>query len=154
MIPFHAFHPPVLQYRSPVEPLIWIVNPSSLDIDEKILAVLQILRGLRMTVMDLMLHSISKKAPCYLGEKLFFKARPLCSFSMCWMLMIIGEVDAEIEAAKDIFGMSSKDVTPELLLSIDLDALLTARLRETTPRGSFQSLLQLEVQHALQKVMI
>ncbi|KAG2066500.1 hypothetical protein BDR04DRAFT_1106572 [Suillus decipiens] len=59
MIPFHAFHLPMPQYQPPVEPLIWIVNPSSLDIDEKILGVLKILR-LHMTVMDLMLHSISR----------------------------------------------------------------------------------------------
>ncbi|KAG2074037.1 hypothetical protein BDR04DRAFT_1093738 [Suillus decipiens] len=35
MIPFHAFHLPMPQYQPPIEPLIWIVNPSSLDIDEK-----------------------------------------------------------------------------------------------------------------------
>ncbi|KAG2082930.1 hypothetical protein BD769DRAFT_1398213 [Suillus cothurnatus] len=51
------------QYQPPVEPLIWIVNPLSLNIDEKILAVLKILRELRMTAMDLMLHSISNRAP-------------------------------------------------------------------------------------------
>ncbi|KAG2072486.1 hypothetical protein BDR04DRAFT_1096444 [Suillus decipiens] len=50
------------QYQLPVEPLIWIVNPSSIDIDGKILGVLKILCGLRMTVMDLI-------------------------FSMHWMLM-------------------------------------------------------------------
>jgi hypothetical protein len=47
--------------------------------------------------------------------------------------IVTDEVDVEMEAAKDIFGMSLKDVTPKLLLSFDLDALLTARLRETTP---------------------
>ncbi|KAG2065625.1 hypothetical protein BDR04DRAFT_1108151 [Suillus decipiens] len=28
MMPFHAFHLPTPQYQPPVEPLIWIVNPS------------------------------------------------------------------------------------------------------------------------------
>ncbi|KAG2070534.1 hypothetical protein BDR04DRAFT_1099781 [Suillus decipiens] len=79
MIPFHTFHLPMPQYQPSVEPLIWIVNLSSLNIDKKILGVLKILHGLYMTVMDLMLHSISHKP--------FFKAGPLSSFSMCWMLM-------------------------------------------------------------------
>ncbi|KAG1737792.1 hypothetical protein EDB19DRAFT_1829379 [Suillus lakei] len=70
--------------------------------------------GLRMTVMDLMLRSISNKV------------------SMLPWREVTDEVDAEMEAAKDISDMSSKDVTPELLPSFDLDALLTARLRETT----------------------
>jgi hypothetical protein len=47
--------------------------------------------------------------------------------------MVIDEVDAEMEATKNIFRMSSKDVTPELLLSFDLDTSLTKPLQETTP---------------------
>ncbi|KAG2069162.1 hypothetical protein BDR04DRAFT_1102131 [Suillus decipiens] len=86
MIPFHASHLPMPQYQPPVEPLIWTVNPSSLDIDKKILGVLKILRGLRMTVMDLMLHSISHKASMLPWREAFFEAGPLSSFSMCWML--------------------------------------------------------------------
>jgi hypothetical protein len=79
--------------------------------------------------------------------------------------------------------MSSKDVTPKLLLSFDLDAFLTARLRETTlwlqrillsamqtARAAKENkkqniemvsvvciqliVLQLEVQYVLQKIMI
>jgi hypothetical protein len=72
MIPFHAFHLPMPQYQPPVEPLIWIVNPSSLNIDEKILAVLKILRKLWMTVMDLMLHSFSNKASMLPWREGFF----------------------------------------------------------------------------------
>ncbi|KAG2120167.1 hypothetical protein BD769DRAFT_1390372 [Suillus cothurnatus] len=97
--------------------------------------------------------------------------------------IVTDEVGVKMEAAKDIFGMSSKDVTPKLLLSFDLDAFLTARLRETTPwlrhillsamqtaRAAKENkkqnietisvvciqliILQLEVQHVLQKVMI
>ncbi|KAG2079259.1 hypothetical protein BDR04DRAFT_1086460, partial [Suillus decipiens] len=80
MIPFYAFHLPMPQYQPPVEPLIWIVNPSSLDIDEKILGVLKILRGLRMTVMDPMLHSISHKASMLPWREAFFRSRALIQF--------------------------------------------------------------------------
>jgi len=83
MIPFHAFHLPMPQYQPPVEPLIWIVNPLSLDIDEKILAVLKILRELRMTVMDLMLHSISNKAPMLPWREGFFSKQGPCAVSRC-----------------------------------------------------------------------
>ncbi|KAG2071997.1 hypothetical protein BDR04DRAFT_1097231, partial [Suillus decipiens] len=70
-------------------------------------------------------------------ERSFFRSRALSSFSIEQLRVILrpiaikivtDEVDAEMEAAKDIFGMSSKDITPELLLSFDLDPLLTARL--------------------------
>ncbi|KAG2078831.1 hypothetical protein BDR04DRAFT_1085782 [Suillus decipiens] len=71
MIPFHAFHLPMPQYQPPVEPLIWIVNPSSLDIDEKIL------RGLHMTVMDPMLYSISHKVSMLPWREAFFRSRAL-----------------------------------------------------------------------------
>ncbi|KAG2070071.1 hypothetical protein BDR04DRAFT_1100506, partial [Suillus decipiens] len=84
MIPFYAFHLPMPQHQPPVEPLIWIVSPSSLNIDEKILGVLKILCGLCMTVSCCTLSCT--RPPRYLGEKLFFKAGPLSSFSMCWML--------------------------------------------------------------------
>ncbi|KAG2073670.1 hypothetical protein BDR04DRAFT_1094665 [Suillus decipiens] len=136
MIPFHAFHLPMPQYQPPVD----------LDIDEKILGVLKILRGLHMTVMDPMLHSISHKASMLPWRETFFRSRALIQFLNVLdadeqaseqlrvilrpiaIKIVTDEVDAEMEAAKDIFGMSSKDITPELLLSFDLDALLTARL--------------------------
>jgi type III secretory pathway component EscS len=38
MIPFHALYPPVMMYQQP-EPLAWMINPSSLDKEGKILAV-------------------------------------------------------------------------------------------------------------------
>jgi hypothetical protein len=60
MTPFHALYPPVTMYQQP-EPLAWMINPSILDKEGKILAVLKILRGLQMTVMDLMLYSISER---------------------------------------------------------------------------------------------
>ncbi|KAG2065526.1 hypothetical protein BDR04DRAFT_1108368, partial [Suillus decipiens] len=80
MIPFHAFYPPMPQYQPPVEPVIWIVNPSSLDIDKKILGVLKILHWLRMTVMDPMLHSISHKASMLPWREAFFRSRTLIQF--------------------------------------------------------------------------
>ena len=61
------------------------------------------------------------------SEQLRISLRPLA------IAMVIDEVDAEMEAAKNIFCMSSKDVTPELLLSFDLNTLLTEPLQETTP---------------------
>ncbi|KAG2157511.1 hypothetical protein DEU56DRAFT_23555 [Suillus clintonianus] len=76
MIPFHALYPPMMQ----PEHLAWMVNPSSLDEEGKILAVLKILCGLRMTVMDLMLYSISQRPPWQLGGKVFFGARHLYNF--------------------------------------------------------------------------
>jgi hypothetical protein len=47
--------------------------------------------------------------------------------------MVVDEVDVEMDTAKHIFHMSSKDVTPELLLSFNLDTLLTEPLQDTTP---------------------
>ncbi|KAG1876569.1 hypothetical protein DFJ58DRAFT_721033 [Suillus subalutaceus] len=100
--------------------------------------------------MDLMLHSISNKASMLPWREGFFRSKALVQFfnvldadeQASEQLRVIlrpmaieivtDEVDAEMEAAKDIFGMSSKDVTPELLLSFDIGALLTVRLRETT----------------------
>jgi hypothetical protein len=92
MIPFHAFHLPMPQYQPPVEPLIWIVNPSSLDIDEKILADLKILRELRMTV--LMLHSISNKASMLPWREGFFRSRALVQF--------LNVLDADEQANKQL----------------------------------------------------
>jgi hypothetical protein len=65
------------QYQPPVEPLIWIVDPLSLDIDEKIL------RELRMTVIDLMLHSISNKASMLPWREGFFSKQGPCAVSQC-----------------------------------------------------------------------
>ncbi|KAG2072310.1 hypothetical protein BDR04DRAFT_1096954 [Suillus decipiens] len=141
MIQFHAFHLPMPQYQPPVEPLIWIVNPSSLVIDEKIL------HELRMTVMDLMLHSISNKATMLPWREGFSRSKTLVRFlnvldaeqqaneqirviiRIMAIEIVTDGVDADMRL--HIFGMLSKDVTPELL-SFDLDALLTARLQETT----------------------
>ncbi|KAG2071437.1 hypothetical protein BDR04DRAFT_1098214 [Suillus decipiens] len=114
MIPFHDFHLPMPQYEPPVEPLIWIVNPSSLDIDEKSLDFFS-KQGL---IQFLNVLDADEQA----SEQLRVILRPIA------IKIVTDEVDAEMEAAKDIFGMSSKDITPELLLSFDLDALLTARL--------------------------
>jgi hypothetical protein len=46
--------------------------------------------------------------------------------------MVIEEVDTEMEATKHLFHMSSKDVTPELLLSFNLNTFLTELLQEAT----------------------
>ena len=61
MITFHALYPPMMMYQQP-EPLAWMINPSSLDEEGKILVVLKILRGLRMTVMDL-IGTVTVDAP-------------------------------------------------------------------------------------------
>jgi hypothetical protein len=61
------------------------------------------------------------------SEQLHISLQPLAT------AIVIDEVDAEMEAAKNIFRMSSKDVTPELLLLFDLDTSLTKLLQETTP---------------------
>jgi len=61
MIPVSAYYP---QYHQPLEPLMWAVDPYSLSEDAKILAILEILRGLRMTPTDLLLHSISHAGAC------------------------------------------------------------------------------------------
>jgi hypothetical protein len=53
MIPFSAYYPQT-QYHPPPEPLMWTVDPHSLSEDAKILAILEILRGLRMTATDLL----------------------------------------------------------------------------------------------------
>ncbi|KAG2124811.1 hypothetical protein DEU56DRAFT_826637 [Suillus clintonianus] len=175
MIPFHALYPPMMQ----PEHLAWMVNPSSLDEEGKILAVLKILRGLRMTVMDLMLHSISQRPSMTTWREGFFRSNALVQFLNVLgtderasehlrvslrplaIAMVIDEVDTEMEAAKHIFHMSSKDVTPELLLSFNLDTFLTEWLscpeKEVTGeslRGSCRSLLQLEVRRVFQKVTI
>ncbi|KAG1847817.1 hypothetical protein DFJ58DRAFT_891134 [Suillus subalutaceus] len=113
-----------------------------------VLAVLKILRGLRMTVMDLMLHSISQRPSMTTWREGFVRSKALVQFlnvlgtderatsgivsvyGPLAIVMVVDEVDAEMEA---IFHMSSKDVTPELLLSFNLDTLLTEPLQETTP---------------------
>jgi hypothetical protein len=58
MIPVSAYYP---QYHQPSEPLMWAADPRGLSEDAKILAILEILRGLRMTPTDLLLQSISQK---------------------------------------------------------------------------------------------
>ncbi|KAG1847052.1 hypothetical protein F4604DRAFT_1936096 [Suillus subluteus] len=66
-----------------------------------------------------------------LSEQLRVSLRPL-AIALA-IAMVVDEVDSEMEVAKHIFHMSSKDVTPELLLSLNLDTLLTEPLQETTP---------------------
>ncbi|KAG1879143.1 hypothetical protein F4604DRAFT_1753315 [Suillus subluteus] len=70
MITFYALYPPMMQ----PEPLAWMVDPSSLDEEAKILAVLKILRGLRMSVMGLILHSISQGPSMATWKEGFFGA--------------------------------------------------------------------------------
>jgi len=101
MIPFHAFHLPIPQYQPPVEPLIWIVNPSSLNIDEKILCELQ------MTVMDLMLHSFSNKASMLPWREGFFRSRALVQF--------LNVLDADEQASKEVKAESLRGSFRSLL---------------------------------------
>ncbi|KAG1876357.1 hypothetical protein F4604DRAFT_1680524 [Suillus subluteus] len=134
-----------------------MVDPSesSLDEEAKILAVLKILRGLRMMFTDLILHLISQRPSMATWREGFVRSKVLVQFLNVLstderaseqlrvslrpfaialaIAMVVDEVDAEMEAAKHIFHMSSKDVAPELLLSFNLDTLLTEPLQETTP---------------------
>ena len=116
-----------------------------------ILAILEILRGLRMTPTDLLLHSISHKPAMMIWRKGFFRSSALAHFlnvleadeqgsihldSVIWpraIALVTREVDAEMENAKPIFCMSTKEVTPEYLLAFDIEWSLTVPLRETTP---------------------
>jgi hypothetical protein len=79
MTPFHALYPPVTMYQQP-EPLAWMINPSSLNEEGKILSVLKILCGLRMTVMDLMLYSISERPSMATWREGFFRSKALVQF--------------------------------------------------------------------------
>jgi len=79
MTPFHALYPPVMMYQQP-EPLAWMINPSSLNEEGKILSVLKILCGLRMTVMDLMLYSISERPSMATWREGFFRSKALVQF--------------------------------------------------------------------------
>jgi hypothetical protein len=49
------------------------------------------------------------------------------------LALVAREVDAEMENAKPIFRMSTKEVTPEYLLSFNIERSLTIPLQETTP---------------------
>ncbi|KAG2090766.1 uncharacterized protein F5147DRAFT_658093 [Suillus discolor] len=65
-----------------------VTDPSSLDQDEKILAILEILHGLRMTVVDLMLYSTSGS-----------KASMLCR---------LHELDHAVTVSKDVVFLAMK----------------------------------------------
>ncbi|KAG2131784.1 hypothetical protein DEU56DRAFT_757477 [Suillus clintonianus] len=61
-------HKHIEQQYEMLEP--WMVNPSSLDEEGQILTVLKILCGLRMTVTDLVLHSIPQRITKTLDDNL------------------------------------------------------------------------------------
>ncbi|KAG1884152.1 hypothetical protein F4604DRAFT_1735172, partial [Suillus subluteus] len=134
MIPFYALYPSMMQ----PEPLAWMVDPSSLDEEAKILAVLKILHRLRMMFMDLILHSISHRLSMETWREGFFWSKVLVQFlnvlstDELAIAMLVDEVDTQMEATKHIFHMSPKDVTHKLLLSFNLNTLLTEPLQETT----------------------
>ncbi|KAG1744115.1 uncharacterized protein EDB91DRAFT_1346107 [Suillus paluster] len=115
------------------EHLAWMVNPSSLDEEEKILAVLKILRGLCMTVMDLMLHSISQRPSMATWREGFFRSKALVQF-----LNVLGTDERasehlHVSLRPLAIAMVIDETSPPLLLSFNLDTLLTEPLQETTP---------------------
>ncbi|KAG1869806.1 hypothetical protein C8R48DRAFT_699809 [Suillus tomentosus] len=151
MIPFPALVPHMLHYHQPSELLVWTVDHHGLSEDIKVLAILEILRGLRMTVIDLLLCSVSQKPAMINWRKGFFRSSALARFLNVLesdeqgaihlqnvlrphaIELVTREIDVEMEDAKLIFHMSTKDITPEYLLSFDIEHGLTAPLKETTP---------------------
>lgn len=127
------------------------MDPRSLDTEEKILSLLKILRGMRMTAMDLLLYTISEKPSMATWRDGFFRSNALAQLLNVLevdergtkqlnvvlrqraIALVADEINTEMENAKFIFQMSSKDVTPELLLTFDLNRSLTEPLQETTP---------------------
>ena len=69
MIPVSAYYP---QYHQPLEPLMWTFDPYTLSEDAKILAILEVLRGLCIMPTDLLLHPISQKPAMIIWRKGFF----------------------------------------------------------------------------------
>jgi hypothetical protein len=56
---------------------MWTVDPCGLSEDAKIVAILKILRGLRMMPTDLLLYSISQKTAMMIWRKGFFRSSAL-----------------------------------------------------------------------------
>ncbi|KAG1729219.1 uncharacterized protein EDB91DRAFT_1311635 [Suillus paluster] len=99
--------PTCCTYHQPSELLAWTVDHRGLSEDIKVLAILEILRGLRMTVAVFARQSTENS--------------------------VTREIDVEMEDTKPIFHMSTKDITLEYLLSFDIEHGLTVPLKETTP---------------------
>ncbi|KAG2738147.1 hypothetical protein P692DRAFT_20882865 [Suillus brevipes Sb2] len=151
MIPFPVLVLQMLHYHQPSELLAWTVDHRGLSEDIKVLAILKILCGLQMTVIDLLLCSVSQKPAMINWRKGFFRSSALARFLNVLesdeqgaihlqnvlrpraIELVTREIDVEMEDAKLIFHMSTKDITPEYLLSFDIEHGLTVPLKETTP---------------------
>jgi hypothetical protein len=77
MIPFPVLVLQMLHYHQPSKLLAWTVDHCGLSEDIKVLAILKILRGLQMTVIDLLLCSVSQKPAMINWRKGFFRSSAL-----------------------------------------------------------------------------
>ncbi|KIJ63656.1 hypothetical protein HYDPIDRAFT_29448 [Hydnomerulius pinastri MD-312] len=131
--------------------LAWIYDPRYLAEDQQIVAILDLLRDLRMSPMNLLLRSINARPNFQDSREDFLRGKGLFHFlntlevdtqgkakinewirSRALDVVCLG-VNQETERSKDIFLMSSKQITPEYLLSFDLQRNLTEPLQERTP---------------------
>ncbi|KAG1733362.1 uncharacterized protein EDB91DRAFT_1338115 [Suillus paluster] len=131
IIPFPVLLPQMLHYHQPSELLAWTVDHHGLSEDIKVLAILEILCGLRMTVIDLLLCSVSQKPAMINWRKGFFRSSALAQFLNVLesdeqgaihlqnvlqprtIELITREINVEMEDTKPIFHMSTKDITLE-----------------------------------------
>ena len=131
--------------------LIWAVDPRNLTKEQQIGAVLDRLRDLRMSPMDLVLTTVSQRPEYRTSRDGFYRSNGLEQLLNVaeadkrgnkklgeWMRyrsirMVSDIIEGEMDALKTVFHMSVNDVTPAFLLDFNLERDVTNALCEKSP---------------------
>lgn len=131
--------------------LMWAYNPNLLSNDVKILSILNLLKSLKLTAMDLVTHLLGNHNEFKTWKDGLLKSHGIEHFLNAlghddrgkskldaWMRtravnMVVETVEQEMRQAKGVMKMTMKEVTPEFLKDFQLDRDVTTPFSETTP---------------------
>lgn len=132
MIPFPALVPQMLHYHQPSELLAWTVDHRGLSEDIKVLAILEIFRGLRMTMIDLLLCSVLQKPAMINWRKGFFRSSALARF----LNVLESDEQGAIHLQNVLRPRAIELVTREIDVEMEDAKLIFICLRRTSPRST------------------
>ena len=131
--------------------LIWAYDPKFLSQDAKILSILNLLKSMKLTSIDLVAHVLGNRNSFKTWKDGLLKSHGIEHFLNTleyddrgkskldsWMKvraenMVVETVEQEMRKAKGIMKMTMKQVTPEFLKDFRLERDITMPFEETTP---------------------
>jgi hypothetical protein len=131
--------------------LLWSIDPRYISPIQQRIAILEVLRGMRMSAVDLLIDSLGLEPAYKTYQDGFYRGSGLDHFLniierdkrgikklSSWMRprsikMVLKIVDAEMEDLKDTFRMSIDQVTPSFLRDFDLKKQVIQPMNEKSP---------------------